>query len=196
MAAAAAIVLGAATGARAVRGVRRYERKRGLAADGVVDPAEAQQIADDAGSATGAGGGDPSQAAGTQPPAGPMATLNPDGTATAPAGAPAAVQQIIAAGNQIAHAPYRYGGGHTDDFQDTGYDCSGSVSYALHGAGLLSAPLDSGEFMSWGAPGKGRYITIYANPGHVYMVVAGLRFDTSGASTAGSRWQSAARSSS
>jgi peptidoglycan hydrolase-like protein with peptidoglycan-binding domain len=182
-------------GVRTVRGVKRYERKRGLAADGVVDPAEAQQIAQDAGAS-----GDASATAGAgataQPAAGPTATLNADGTASAPAGAPAAVQQIIQAGNQIASLPYRYGGGHTDDFQDTGYDCSGSVSYALHGAGLLTAPLDSGEFMSWGQPGPGQWVTIYANEGHMYMVVAGLRFDTSGASASGSRWQSDARSSS
>ena len=181
-------------GVRTARNVRRYERKRGLAADGVVDPAEAQQIAQDAGAgAVALGGG---AGATTQPAAGPTATLNADGTATAPAGAPAPVQQIIQAGNQIATLPYRYGGGHTDDFQDTAYDCSGSVSYALHGAGLLTAPLDSGEFMSWGDPGPGQWVTIYANEGHMYMVVAGLRFDTSGASASGSRWQSDARSSS
>ena len=89
-----------------------------------------------------------------------------------------------------------YGGGHTDDFQDSGYDCSGSVSFALHGAGLLRAPLDSGEFMSWGDAGPGQWVTIYANEGHMYMVVAGLRFDTSGASASGSRWQTEGRSSS
>ena len=180
-------------GVRTARNVRRYERKRGLAADGVVDPAEAQQIAQDAG-ASGAASQSDGAGATTQPAAGPTATLNADGTATAPAGAPAPVQQIIQAGNQIATLPYRYGGGHTDDFQDTAYDCSGSVSYALHGAGLLTAPLDSGEFMSWGDPGPGQWVTIYANEGHMYMVVAGLRFDTSGASASGSRWQSDARS--
>jgi hypothetical protein len=101
---------------------------------------------------------------------------------------------VIAAGDRIASLPYKYGGGHRS-FSDTGYDCSGSVSYALHGAGLLATPLDSGQFMSWGAPGKGRHITIYANPGHVYMVVDGRRFDTSGATAAGSRWQTTMRSS-
>jgi len=101
---------------------------------------------------------------------------------------------VIAAGNRIAHMPYRYGGGHAT-FHDTGYDCSGSVSYALHGAGLLSSPLDSSQFESYGAPGRGRWITIYANPGHVYMVVDGVRFDTSGASQTGSRWQRTMRSS-
>jgi peptidoglycan hydrolase-like protein with peptidoglycan-binding domain len=109
-------------------------------------------------------------------------------------GLPRAVRFVIRAGDRIAGLPYRYGGGHRS-FADSGYDCSGSVSYALHGAGLLDAPLDSSEFMSWGAPGKGRYITIYANPGHVYMVVDGRRFDTSGATASGSRWQTTMRSS-
>jgi hypothetical protein len=109
-------------------------------------------------------------------------------------GLPLAVRRVIAAGNRIAHMPYRYGGGHAS-FVDSGYDCSGSVSYALHGGGLLSSPLDSSEFMSYGAAGRGRWITIYANPGHVYMVVNGVRFDTSGASQSGSRWQHTMRSS-
>jgi hypothetical protein len=98
------------------------------------------------------------------------------------------VQAIIAAGNRIATLPYIYGGGH-GSWTDAGYDCSGSVSFALHGGGLLSAPLVSGDFESWGAAGPGQWITIYANGGHVYMVIAGLRFDTSGQSGAGTRWQ-------
>ena len=179
-------------GTQTVRGVRRYERKAGITVDGVVDPAEAQQIAQAAGSA-GATQGTGAGATPQQAP-GPQATLNSDGTATAPQGAPPAVAQIIQAGNQIASAPYEYGGGHNDGFTDSGYDCSGSVSYALHGAGLLKAPLDSGELMSWGAPGPGQWVTIYANEGHVYLIVAGLRFDTSGADP--SRWQSDPRSSS
>jgi Putative peptidoglycan binding domain len=108
-------------------------------------------------------------------------------------GLPLVVRRVIAAGNRIAHTPYKFGGGH-GSFSDSGYDCSGSVSYALHGGGLLSIPKDSSEFMSWGAPGKGRYITIYANPGHAYMVVHGRRYDTTGAS-GGSRWQWEQRSS-
>jgi peptidoglycan hydrolase-like protein with peptidoglycan-binding domain len=108
-------------------------------------------------------------------------------------GLPRAVRLLIRAGDRIAALPYKYGGGHRS-FADTGYDCSGSVSYALHGAGLLAAPLDSGEFMTWGRAGRGRYVTIYANPGHVYMVVDGRRFDTTGATAAGSRWQTAMRS--
>jgi peptidoglycan hydrolase-like protein with peptidoglycan-binding domain len=187
-----------AYGVRTLRAVKRYERRQGLVPDGVVDPDEGQQIAQAAGTAAGASGSadttTTNASAGTS--GGPQATLNPDGTASAPAGAPQVVAQIVAAGNQIAHFPYVYGGGHTDDFQDSGYDCSGSVSFALHGAGLLSAPLDSGEFMSWGDQGPGQWVTIYANEDHMYMVVAGLRFDTSGASASGSRWQTEGRSSS
>jgi Putative peptidoglycan binding domain len=106
---------------------------------------------------------------------------------------PRAVRLVIAAGNRIAHAPYRFGGGHAS-FHDSGYDCSGSVSYALHGGGLLSVPRDSGEFMSYGDPGPGRWITIFAHSGHVYMVVRGRRYDTSGQGATGSRWQWAQRS--
>src|SRR5215213_7764420 len=109
-------------------------------------------------------------------------------------GVPRVVRRIIHAGNRIAAFPYKYGGGH-GTWNDTGYDCSGSVSYALHGAGLLSSPLTSGGFMSWGAAGKGRWVTIYANPSHVYMVVNGRRFDTTGRSESGTRWQAEQRSS-
>jgi hypothetical protein len=107
------------------------------------------------------------------------AMLLPTGQAIAPDDAPPAVKAIIDAGNRIATLPYRYGGGHKLDFQDSAYDCSGSVSYALHGGGLLTSPLDSSSFMSWGDKGLGSWITIYTNPGHAFMVVAGLRFDTS-----------------
>jgi peptidoglycan hydrolase-like protein with peptidoglycan-binding domain len=116
------------------------------------------------------------------------ATLNPDGTATPPTDAPQAVIDIIEAGNEIAKKPYKYGGGH-GTWEDSGYDCSGSVSYALHGAGLLKTSLDSTGFESYGAAGPGTWVTIFANSGHAYMTVAGLRFDTSGASSrGGSRW--------
>jgi peptidoglycan hydrolase-like protein with peptidoglycan-binding domain len=121
-----------------------------------------------------------------------VATLNPDGTATPPPDAPPVVAAIIAAGNQIASTPYRYGGGH-QNWVDTGYDCSGSVSYALHGAGILAASAPSGAFMNWGDAGPGTWVTLYSNQGHMYMIVAGLRFDTSGAKP--SRWQTAPRSS-
>jgi peptidoglycan hydrolase-like protein with peptidoglycan-binding domain len=127
------------------------------------------------------------------PAPGPVATVNADGTATAPAGAPQAVVAIIAAANRIATLPYRYGGGHAK-VEDTAYDCSGSVSYALIGAGLLASPMASGDFGEWGEAGPGQWVTTYSNAGHMYMVVAGLRFDTSGRSKAGTRWQAAMRS--
>ena len=101
------------------------------------------------------------------------------GMAVAPAGAPPQVVAAIAAANRIVTKPYRYGGGHRS-FEDTGYDCSGSVSYALGGAGLLRSPLDSRSFARWGARGRGRWITVYTNPSHAYLVIAGMRLDTSG----------------
>ena len=93
--------------------------------------------------------------------------------------------------------PYRYGGGH-GRWEDTGYDCSGSVSYGLHGAGLLTTPLDSTQFESWGVAGPGQWITVYANSGHAYMVVAGLRFDTgyNDSSSSGPKWSTKMRPSS
>jgi hypothetical protein len=124
---------------------------------------------------------------------GEKATIGPDGNAIAPASAPEAVKQIIAAGNRIHDLPYRYGGGH-GSFRDSAYDCSGSVSYALRGAGLLDSPMASGGFMNWGRPGKGEWVTIYAHSGHMYMVVAGLRFDTSGRAKGNTRWQTDMRS--
>jgi cell wall-associated NlpC family hydrolase len=119
---------------------------------------------------------------------GPSARVLPDGTAQAPDNAPEVVKRVILAANQIAKFPYKWGGGH-GAWRDTGYDCSGSVSFALAGAGLLDRPLTSGLLATYGAPGPGRWITIYANTGHVFMVVAGLRFDTSGQGRAGTRWQ-------
>jgi peptidoglycan hydrolase CwlO-like protein len=113
--------------------------------------------------------------------------VNTGGMVQAPAGAPAAVSQVMAAGNAIATLPYIYGGGHAS-FHANGYDCSGSVSYALAAAGLVSSPMVSGGFESWGAPGPGKWITIYANPGHVWMDVAGWRFDTVALAEGGTRW--------
>ena len=111
---------------------------------------------------------------------------NAGGQAQPPAGAPNAVGLVMAAGNAIAGLPYLYGGGH-GGFKDTAYDCSGSISYALAAAGLVTSPMASGPFMSWGEAGPGRWITIYANPGHMFMVVGGWRFDTS-ALRGGTRW--------
>ena len=136
-------------------------------------------------SAQTAGGSEPYTASGGASPDDPQfqphgkATLLPNGLAIAPADAPPEVKAIIEAGNAIATKPYVYGGGHNAKFSGRGYDCSGSVSYALHGGGLLTSPLDSSSFMKWGERGVGDWVTIYTNPGHAYMVVAGLRFDTS-----------------
>ena len=115
-----------------------------------------------------------------------------DGLAAAPMSAPPAVQAIVWAGDQLIGLPYIYGGGHAS-FISPGYDCSGTVSFALHGASLLQAPEDSSEFETWGSHGAGRWITIFANPGHAYMTVAGLRLDTSAAddpsNEQGPRWR-------
>jgi septal ring factor EnvC (AmiA/AmiB activator) len=105
--------------------------------------------------------------------------------ASAPASAPQAVKDAISAGNAIATTPYVWGGGH-GSFESSGYDCSGAVSYALHGAGLLESPLDSTGLETWGEPGPGQWITVYANSGHAWMVIAGIAFDTVGGP--GPRW--------
>ena len=162
--------------------VLAFQRAAGLAASGVVGPVTVAAL--------------------RAPPPAPvllapsltqLASIDATGLAHAPAGAPQPVVDAIAAGNAIATLPYRWGGGHRS-FTDTGYDCSGSVSYALHGAGLLQAPLDSTGLESWGAAGPGVWITVYANAQHTFLVIAGIRFDTSGQRAAGTRWQPAARS--
>jgi len=123
------------------------------------------------------------------------ARLSSDGrTAVAPEGAPREVVEAIEAANRITDKPYVYGGGH-GRFRANGYDCSGAVSYALHGAGLLDSPLASGGLMSWGQSGRGEWITVYAHGGHAYVVIAGLRFDTSGRGEDGPRWRPESRSS-
>ncbi len=113
--------------------------------------------------------------------------VNTGGMVQPPPGAPAAVGEVMAAGNAIASLPYLYGGGH-GSFHANAYDCSGSVSYALAAAGLVSAPLTSGGFETWGDPGPGKWITVWANAGHVFMYVAGWRFDTVALSQGGTRW--------
>ena len=128
------------------------------------------------------------------------ATLQADGTAVAPANAPRAVRKAIAAANRIHTRPYIWGGGHRS-FKSRGYDCSGAVSYVLHAAGLLRSPLSSGPLAStWGSPGIGAWITVYANAGHAYMTVAGLRYDTSAVGESlnqgsGPRWRASMRAS-
>ncbi len=173
-------------GPQTLANVKRFQKAHGLKADGVVGAGTVQALrsmGDSAGNSSPA----PSDA-----PIG-HATVRSDGTAVAPSDAPQVVKEVIAAGNRIATKPYVWGGGHAS-WSASGYDCSGSVSYALHGAGLLSSPLVSGDFGSWGSSGRGRWITIYSNGGHVFMTVAGIRFDTSGANP--SRWQTDMRSSS
>ena len=122
-----------------------------------------------------------------------------NGRAAAPLNAPDVVQQAIWAANEIVGRPYLYGGGHSS-FVSRGYDCSGTISYALHGASLLKSPLDSGLFMRWGARGAGRWITVRTNPGHAYVDIAGLRLDTSAAEDPrggkGPRWRPLRKSSS
>jgi hypothetical protein len=141
---------------------------------------------------------------GTQDPslqpivAGTVAKLQPDGLAAAPLDAPPEVQNAIWAANTIIGLPYVYGGGHNLRFTGRGYDCSGTVSFALHGANLLRTPLDSSSFMRWGLAGKGDWFTIYTNPGHAFAVIAGLRLDTSPAGDPsglrGPRWRPVLRS--
>ena len=191
-------------GAGTKAAVRTFEEAQRRKIDGKVTRADAKVIKDVARnggavqSAVTTGGALPKSQkivlpAPPTPPApvfgpGTAATLGPDGLAVVPALAPPEIQAVIIAGNKIAKMPYIYGGGH-GKWEDAGYDCSGSVSYALHGGGLLDTSMPSGGFMKWGEPGPGQWITIYAHASHMYMTVAGLRFDTSGAKTSGSRWQ-------
>ena len=191
-------------GRRTARNVRRFERREGQAVDGRATPAEQRLLKRVAGtqaprrpgdttSATGGSGydGDSGNTTG-------KARLSSDGrTAIAPDDAPQEVKDAIDAANAITNKPYRYGGGH-GSFEDSGYDCSGAVSYAMHGGGFLSKPRDSTGFESWGSSGKGAWITVYANSGHAYTVIAGLRFDTSsgGSGESGPRWRTTSRSSS
>lgn len=161
-------------GPQTARAVKSFQRRRGLTADGVVGPQTRSALGIGPGRVLkrkgrgGSGGGGGGRKAGI-------------------------INAIIRAGDRIATTPYVYGGGH-GSFTASGYDCSGSVSYALHGGGLLRSPLDSTGFMSYGQPGPGRHITIYANAGHAYMVIKGRRFDTSARSQTGTRWTNEMRS--
>ncbi len=112
-----------------------------------------------------------------------------DGRAIPPPGSPTLVKLVISAANQIRHRPYVWGGGH-GSWSSRGYDCSGAVGYALHGAGLLDTTMVSGQLATWGEAGVGKWITVYANDEHVFMIVAGLRFDTRGdpPGVRGPRW--------
>jgi peptidoglycan hydrolase-like protein with peptidoglycan-binding domain len=168
--------------------VARFQRSKHLHANGVVTWSVAQALL--AGAAKSS-----TRTAAPQDVAAPTghATII-DGMAVAPSDAPPAVKAVIAAGNKIAFKPYIYGGGH-GSWSDRGYDCSGSVSYALHGGRLISSPEDSSELESYGSHGAGRWITLWSNSGHAYMYVAGLRFDTSAQSgNSGDRWTTQRRS--
>jgi peptidoglycan hydrolase-like protein with peptidoglycan-binding domain len=175
--------------------VRRFEQAKHLSIDGVLSPTDASvmrramaahysYVADD----------EPTTTTSPKVAPGAKATMDSDGLhAVAPADAPPEVQQAITAANKIVGKPYKYGGGH-GSWEDSGYDCSGTVSYALHGAGLLKSPLSSGEFGGWGVSGKGSWISVYYNSGHAYAVIAGLRLDTSGSGGRGPRWHTDMRS--
>lgn len=173
-------------GRRTERSVRSFEREKARRVDGRVTPSDARALKRAA--ASGAAPTSPAQEA-----PGAKATLGDDGLAIAPAEAPPEVKAVIAAGNEIAKKPYKYGGGH-GRLRDSGYDCSGSMSYALRRAGLMKSSMDSTGFMRFGAPGRGRWITTRANSGHSYMIVAGLRFDTSARKRTGNRWTTKMRS--
>jgi hypothetical protein len=165
--------------------VKRWQRAHGLRADGVAGPQTRSKLGLGGGKVLKRRGGHGGHHAHRRHRSGGGSSTGGGGSST--------VQRVIAAANQIATKPYIYGGGH-GSFNAAGYDCSGSVSYALHGGGLLSTPMDSSGFMSYGAPGPGKHITIYANPGHVYMTIDGRRFDTSSRSQTGSRWGGGGRS--
>ncbi len=178
-------------GAGTVTAVKGFETANQLDVDGLVD---ANDIAVLRGQA--AAGNDAKAAqAPLQLAPGDRATVGADGLAIAPANAPESVKAMIAAGNKIAKTPYIYGGGH-GKWEDRGYDCSGTISYALYKGGVLKESMASGGFMGrWAGstPGAGQWVSIYANEGHMYAVIAGLRLDTSGVKQDGSRWHATPR---
>lgn len=177
-----------------VRSVLAFQKAAGLEASGVSGRRTIRALRGAAASGGAAPMSVPAEATATTAPSGAprdpsqVATITPDGLAVAPAGAPQPIVDLIAAGNEIATTPYRYGGGHKS-FEDDAYDCSGSVGYALRGAGLLDHTVTSGELERWGVAGEGSWLTVYANADHTFLVVAGIRFDTSGQKRAGTRWQ-------
>jgi len=152
--------------------VKRLQERHGLSADGVVGPATWSVLG--------------IHSEGTLTPSASVKEASSEGGSSSSSGG-GVVSDVIAAGDEIATRPYVWGGGH-GSFSSEGYDCSGSVSYALHGGGLLSSPEDSTALESYGEPGPGRYITIYANSEHAFMVVDGKRFDTVALSETGTRW--------
>jgi cell wall-associated NlpC family hydrolase len=186
-------------GARTRHAVRRYERANGQRVDGWVSREQARGLRLRAYAARAANATAPAAAAALPQPETlitptPDAVLGPDGlTAAVPAAAPPQVHDAIVAANRIVGKPYRWGGGHAR-VEDDAYDCSGAVSYALMGAALLRGPLDSTGLKRFGAAGPGAWITTYANAGHAYVVIAGLRLDTAGTGGAGPRWHADARS--
>ena len=169
---------------RSLKGFERDEHRR---ANGVLSRSDARLLRRRAVAA------DHASEEPTSEVAGEKATLGSDGLASAPASAPPEIKAAIRAGNRIAKKPYKYGGGH-GRWRDSGYDCSGSISYVLHAAGLLDSALDSTGFTRYGRRGRGTWITIRANSGHAYMMIAGLRFDTSGLRSRGTRWTRKMRS--
>ncbi len=196
-------------GLKTYRSVRKYEKQFDMRVDGRVSRRQAAGLRKRAyaaaenvtkpssgprGGGIEAGAALPESALGLTD--GPEAVLSDDGkTALAPASAPQAVKDAIQAANRLVDKPYIYGGGH-GRIEDRGYDCSGTVSYALIHGGLLKAPLASGGFYDYGKSGKGEWITVYTNQGHMYAVIAGLRLDTSGPGERGPRWRPESRSSS